>query len=65
MEIVGVGTDGAEVTTIEVPAEVHVEKFETRLITQEDIEKGSEIPLDSKVLSLVLTNGTEFLVSLE
>lgn len=65
MEIVGVGTDGAEITTIEVPAEVHVEKFEIRLITQEDIEKGSEIPLDSKVLSLVLTNGTEFLVSLE
>lgn len=65
MEIVGVGTDGAEVTSIEVPAEVHVEKFEIRLITQEDIEKGSEIPLDSKVLSLVLTNGTEFLVSLE
>lgn len=65
MEIVGIDAQGTEITSVEIPEEVHVSNFEVRLITQNDIDKGITIPLDTKVLSLTLNNESEFIVSLE
>lgn len=64
MQLIGTSINGSELTVVEMPKEVHVQSFQRRRVTQIDIDNGCQFPLDSEVLSLILTNGTEFLVNL-
>ena len=64
-QLIGTALDGSELTVVEMPKEVHVESFTARLVTQEDIDSNIPYDIDSQVLSLRLTNGVEYLVSLE
>lgn len=58
-------TDSGIVSTIKLPQEIHVSQFTSRTVTQEDINNGCQFEKGSTVLSLVLNDGTEFLVNLE
>lgn len=64
-QLIGTALDGSELTIVEMPKEVHVASFAARLITQEDIDNNVPYDINSQVLSLKLTNGIEYLVSLE
>ena len=48
-----------------MPEEVHVVGFVGRRATQADIDNGFTFPINSQLLAITLTNGEEFLVSLE
>jgi hypothetical protein len=48
-----------------MPKEVHVQSFTKRAVTSKDKDNGCTYPLNAPVLSIVLTNGKEFLVSLD
>lgn len=65
MELIGTSINGSVLTVVEMPKEVHVQSFSHRTVTQTDIDNGAPYPINSKVLSIVLTNGIEYLVSLE
>lgn len=65
MQLLGKAIDGQIVTFCNMPKEVHVQTFTKRVVTSKDIENGCTYPLNSVVLSIVLTNGKEFLVSLD
>lgn len=52
-------------TPIKIPKEVHVAGFVGRKATQADVDKGFKYPVGSQLLSITLTNGDEFLLSLE
>lgn len=64
-QLIGTALDGSELTVVEMPKEVHVSSFAARLVTQEDIDNDVPYDINSQVLSLKLTNGKEYLVSLE
>lgn len=64
-QLIGTALDGSELTIVEMPKEVHVVGFAARLVTQEDVDNNIPYDLNSQVLSLKLSNGTEYLVSLE
>lgn len=64
MQLIGTSINGSELTVVEMPKEVHVQSFQRRRVTQIDKDNGCQFQLDSEVLSLVLTNGEEFLVNL-
>lgn len=53
------------INSIKMPEEIHVNNFATREITQEDIDSGCKFKKGSKAISLVLSNGIEYLVSLD
>lgn len=63
-ELIGYANDGSVLTSVQIPKVVSIESFTYRTITQEDIEQGSPYPLNSPVLSLVLSTGEEFVVDL-
>lgn len=63
-ELIGYANDGSVLTSVQIPKVVSIESFTYRTITQEDIEQDSPYPLDSPVLSLVLSTGEEFVVDL-
>lgn len=65
MELVGTSINGSVLTIVEMPKEVHVKSFSHRTVTQTDIDNGVPYPINSEVLSIVLTNEVEYLVSLE
>lgn len=65
MQLIGTSINGSILSIVEMPKEVHVEQFSHRKVTQTDIDNGCTYPIDSEVLSIVLTNGKEYLVSLE
>lgn len=48
-----------------MPKEVHVDSFSARTITQNDIDNEVPYQIGSQVLSIRLTNGKEYLVSLD
>lgn len=64
MQLVGTAIDGQVVSFVDIPKEVRVQSFTGRTVTQVDIDNGCKYPYGSKVLSIVLTNGKEFLVDL-
>ena len=64
MQLIGTSVNGSELTVVEMPEEVHVQSFQRRKITQEDIDNGFDYPIDSDALSITLTNGQEFIVSM-
>ena len=64
MQLVGRSISGDLVTFVEMPKEVHVSSFVGREVTSLDIENGCPYNLKDKILSIVLSNGKEFLVSL-
>lgn len=64
VQIIGTTVDGSTVT-IYMPKEVYLNSFKIRRITQTDIDNGNEFPLNTRVLSITLTNGQEFLVSID
>lgn len=64
MQLVGTAIDGQVVSFVDIPKEVRVQSFTGRTVTQVDIDNGCKYPHGSKVLSIVLTNGKEFLVDL-
>lgn len=64
VELIGTSVNGSTLTIVEMPEEVHVEAFTHRTVTQADIDSGCTYDIDTPVLSIVLTNGKEFLVSL-
>lgn len=63
--IVGLAANGSELTQIIIPKEIHVQEFTHRQITQDDVDKGISYPVDTNVLSIILTNGAELLVNLD
>lgn len=64
MQLIGTAANGSTLSIVEIPAEVHVKTFTTRAVTQKDINNGCTIAAGTIVLSLTLTNGTEFLVDI-
>lgn len=64
MQLVGRSVDGDLVTFVDMPKEVHVQSFVGREVNSQDIANGCDYPLKTKVLSIVLTNGKEYLVNL-
>lgn len=64
VQLVGLSSEGEELAVVDMPKEVHVYQVKTRLITQDDIDAGSQYPVGTLVLSIVLTNGEELLTSL-
>lgn len=64
MQLIGQDIHGSTITLVEVPKEVHVAEFTTRTVTGRDKKQGCPLELGAEVLSLVLTNGKEFLVDL-
>ena len=66
VQLVGIAPDGREVSSVDMPLEVHVQDFLLTEVTQEDIDSGiTSLPIKSRVLKLILTNGTQFLINLE
>ena len=64
VEIIGTTVDGSTVS-IFMPKEVYVNAFKLREITQTDVDNGVEFSVGTRVLSITLTNGTEYLVSVD
>lgn len=64
MQLIGSSINGTELTIVEMPKEIHVSGFTHRKVTQVDIDNGCQFPIDSPVISLTLTNGIEYLLSL-
>lgn len=64
MQLIGLSTDGNEISIVEIPKEIHVENFTHRKVTQTDIDNGCKFPIDSSVISITLSNKVEYLVSL-
>lgn len=65
VQLIGKSVDGQVISFVDIPKEVHVQSFTSKQVNSLDISKGCSYPLGTKVLSIVLTNGKEFLVSLE
>ena len=65
VQLIGKGLDGQPITFVDMPREVSVQSFVGRTVSQVDIDNGCKYPFGTKVLSIVLTNGKEFLVSLD
>ncbi len=65
MQLLGKAIDGQIVTFCNMPKEVHVQSFTKRVVNSKDRDNGCAYPLNTLVLSIVLTNGKEFLVSLD
>ena len=65
MQLIGKSVDGQVITFINMPKEVHVQSFVGRTVNSIDIDNGCQYPFGTKVISIVLTNGKEFLVSLD
>ena len=66
MRLTAKSLDGSIITpVIKMPKEVHVAGFVGRRATQVDIDNGFKYPVNSQLLAITLTNGEEFLVSLE
>lgn len=63
--IKGYSNNDALVSTIKLPKEIHTTGFTSREVTQEDINNGCTFKKGSLVLSLTLSDDTEFLVNLE
>lgn len=63
VQIVGTTVDGSTIY-LDMPKENYVNSFKVRKITQEDIDSGLSYELDTKVLSIKLLNGQEYLVKL-
>lgn len=62
--LVGKSIEGDTVTFVDMPKEVHVQSFVGREVNSQDLANGCSYPLKTKVLSIVLSNGKEYLVSL-
>lgn len=65
IQLIGKSVDGQIVTFVDMPKEVHVQSFVGRTVNSVDIDNGCQYPFGTKVISIVLTNGKEFLVSLD
>lgn len=65
MRLTGMLPTGDPLTMVRIPKEVHVAGFAGRRATQEDIDNGFKFPINSQVLAITMTNGDEYLVSLE
>jgi hypothetical protein len=65
MRLVGKSVDGQPISFVDMPKEVHVQSFVGRTVSQVDIDNGCSYPFGTKVISIVLTNGKEYLVSLD
>ena len=65
MRLVGKSVEGQPISFIDMPKEVHVQSFVGRTVSQVDIDNGCSYPFGTKVISIVLTNGKEYLVSLD
>lgn len=63
VQIVGTTVDGSTIY-LDMPKENYVNSFKVRKITQEDIDSGLSYELDTKVLSIKLLNGQEYLINL-
>lgn len=63
--LTGQTLDGSIITVVKIPKEVHVSSFVGRTVTQTDVDNGFKFPIGSKVLAITLTNGDEYLVSLD
>ena len=65
VRLVGKSIDGDAVTFVDMPKEVHVQSFTGREVNSQDIANGCNYPLKTKVISIVLSNGKEYLVNLD
>lgn len=65
MQLIGTNIEGKQLVILDMPKEVHVESFINRKVTQRDIDNGCTFDINSDVLSIKLTNGKEYLLSLQ
>ena len=65
MQLIGTNVEGKQLAILDMPKEVHVESFVSRKVTQKDIDNGCTFDIHSDVLSIKLTNGKEYLLSLQ
>lgn len=65
MRLTGKAVDGSIITMVRIPEEVHIVGFAGRRATQVDIDNGFKFPINSQLLAITLSNGDEYLVSLE
>lgn len=64
VQLIGRSVTGDLVTFVDMPKEVHVQSFVGREVNSLDIANGCKYPLKTKVLSIVLSDGKEYLVDL-
>lgn len=65
VQLIGTNVEGKQLSIINMPKEVHVESFVKRSVTQVDVDNGCDFSINTEVLSIKLTNGKEYLVSLD
>lgn len=65
VQLIGTTIDGAEVTVVDMPKEVHVTNFGASIVTSEDIDKGCPFEIGTNVILLVLSDGKRFYFNLD
>lgn len=60
VQLVGYDTDGKEITSVDMPKEVHVANFGDHIVTSEDIDLGCPFEIGTNVILLEETNGTRY-----
>lgn len=63
--LIGKASNGTELTSVNLPKEIHVTDASIRNVTQTDIDNGCTYPAGTKVLSIVFNNEREILLSLD
>lgn len=63
--LIGKASNGTELTSVNLPKEIHVTDASIRNVTQADIDNGCTYPAGTKVLSIVFNNEREILLSLD
>ena len=65
VQIVGYASDGTVLSTVDMPAEVHVTSFTDTVVTSADIKLGCPYPIGTNVIKLVQSNGIALYVNLD
>lgn len=65
VQIVGYASDGTILTTVDMPAEVHVTSFTDTVVTSADIKLGCPYPIGTNVIKLVQSDGIALYVNLD
>lgn len=58
-------SNGTIVNEKPIPSGISIQSFTKRLVTQNDRDKGCELPLNSPVYSILLSDGNEYLAPIE
>lgn len=64
-KILEVKTSDGEIFTYPLPSDISIQSFTKRQVTQADRNKGCELPIDSWVYAILLSNGNEYLAPID